>query len=193
MGRTRLSDPPATYDLARVLSANRARKQQQLQAVSDANHQLSLQRLQERIAGLSSVSQRKKNQWDAQLYPVYLRRDPTATSANDDHPPPASTTSSRPSSARPRHQNFAQVQKRPQSARSTRDIAAARNDVLVVETRNPYKDFKASMIDRIVEEKLYTSEQLEALFALYKEINGPEHQMLLNRVIDDVRAELLLT
>eukprot|EP00899_Mesostigma_viride_P007097 jgi/Mesvir1/16389/Mv18130-RA.1 len=206
-----MSSMPSTIDLAERLSRNRKAG---LPLGKEINEHLKrLAMIQQRIANLNSITERKKNPYDTTVNPPeFLRRSlPVRSSGATAQASPgmstmrgnlsASTPRVRPQSApRSRPDPFAHVQSKVQTSRTMTpgrarpSTAPPRHvqknpDVEVLESSDPFHDFKASMMEQIVVGRLYKAAQLEALFAHYKAINGPAHHPVLDRIIAELKRE----
>ena len=73
---------------------------------------------------------------------------------------------------------------RPASARP------AKGKVRVIESADPYRDFKRSMLDAIVTHRVYEADRLAELFESYLRLNSSAHRDVIQRAIADVKAEL---
>ena len=150
---------------ARRLSANRRRKLRESPAA--AEHRARVAHMHRRMAALGTRAERAKNAHDPSVYPVFLRREGAmrpasacgktgaAQEANSARPSSARPSSARPSSARP--SSARPNSARPSSARpsSARPSGARQGGVRVIESADPYRDFKRSMLDTIVGQRIY--------------------------------------
>ena len=60
----------------------------------------------------------------------------------------------------------------------------------VVESTNPFEDFKNSLFHTIVKHRIYELQKLHILFDEYRRVNSEEHRRALEDAIDCVKDEL---
>ena len=182
--------------LAARLSENR-RRAQRIANSSEREHARRVAHMHRRMEARQSVTERKKNAFDATLYPAKLRRNDKVISASVS----IATPRRRPASARPASKARPGSARRPASASakparpaSARPASArpAKGKVRVIESADPYRDFKRSMLDAIVTHRVYEADRLAELFESYLRLNSSAHRDVIQRAIADVKAELEL-
>lgn len=187
--------------LAARLSENR-RRAQRIANSSEREHARRVAHMHRRMEARQSVTERKKNAFDATLYPAKLRRNDKVISASVS----IATPRRRPASARPASKARPGSARRPASASakparpaSSRPASArpasarpAKGKVRVIESADPYRDFKRSMLDAIVTHRVYEADRLAELFESYLRLNSSAHRDVIQRAIADVKAELEL-
>ena len=211
-----MSAPPKSLGLAQQLSANRQRRRE-ISDRSSHGHALNVYHMYRRMENMYSLAERKKNPFDATVYPTLLRRNkPTQRVSVDSLTTPRGRPATpRPGSAGPvRMKAPAAKPKRPQSApsrakrgeygglkkKASRKAAGLEKDLASLtlskakeehdSEKERYRIFKAAMMNEVVEGRIYEEKKLEALFKRYLNMNAQEHWPILKSVIADLRVEL---
>ena len=211
-----MSAPPKSLGLAQQLSANRQRRRD-ISDRSSHGHALNVYHMYRRMENMYSLAERKKNPFDATVYPTLLRRNkPTQRVSVDSLTTPRGRPATpRPGSAGPaRKKAPAAKPTRPQSApsrakrgeygglkkKASRKAAGLEKDLASLTLskakeehdleKERYRIFKAAMMNEVVEGRIYEEKKLEALFKRYLNMNAQEHWPVLKSVIADLRVEL---
>mmetsp|Transcript_24944 Transcript_24944/g.81698 ORF Transcript_24944/g.81698 Transcript_24944/m.81698 type:complete len:287 (+) Transcript_24944:80-940(+) len=203
-----MSSTPATYGLAKTLSANRAKKKQVSDPVMLA-HKLNIQNMQRRMEQQSSVTERKKNAFDATLHPSMLRRTRKSATTNALSASLTCLTAvaRRKQAEEQRLRAQQKMGPRPQSARpSTAPAAASRSPVkaaagparkaaaaLPKDMQTLAAEYRHAIMDNIIAKRIYEEGKLQALFdRMLSGVSSPEHKKVLLAVIEELKQELEL-
>lgn len=193
-----MSAPPKTLNLAAKLSENRLKKRAECDRTIP-EHKRNIANMHRRIETLYSVTERKKNKFDAEMlemYPSVLRRRQQPTPLGLERPvwnygggskpgaPDAATASVR----RPRPAS-APPSRRPASAKSKagRGAAVGEEDEVTL-----YTNIRHDIMDEVISQRLYDEEALQRLFTKFLRNNAanPRTRAAAERAVADLRTEM---
>ena len=188
-----MTSPPKSYGMADVISSNRRTKR----AYADRktlDHAVNIYHLHRRMDNMGSVTERKKNRFDASVYPSMIRRESrrgpklhlqpldalTHKEPKVQHlPRPSTSGAARPGVPSPR-----KSVERPRTAPPARTSFDGASGV------DLYEQFKLALMDEIIENRLYEESKIQALFRRYLKHNSSSTHAHLLRAIADIKSDL---
>ena len=188
-----MTSPPKSYGMADVISSNRRTKR----AYADRktlDHAVNIYHLHRRMDNMGSVTERKKNRFDASVYPSMIRRESrrgpklhlqpldalTHKGPKVQHlPRPSTSGAARPGVPSPR-----KSVERPRTAPPARTSFDGASGV------DLYEQFKLALMDEIIENRLYEESKIQALFRRCLKHNSSSTHAHLLRAIADIKSDL---
>lgn len=185
-----MTAPPESYGMASVISANRRTKR----AYADRktlDHAVNVYHMHRRMDSMGSVTERKKNRFDASVYPSLIRRSSKAGPKLNLQPlGQLGGSPARPSTSHGVRASAASASSARKSLERPRTAPPASMRASGGGGVDLYETFKLAMMDEIIEMRLYEESKIHALFKRYLKHNSSATHPHLLRAIEDIKQDL---